>query len=114
MRMLGRGHTAIMSRRHSSLVKSAFLLFLVGVFVLLGVCSVHAEAPSIRSMADAKLRHCLLGRWTRQKKGTDGQGVSLIDITVEFRADGRALYTQTFHAVDHPEPTWNSLENSGT
>ena len=95
-------------------MKSASQTLLACVLAVAAVCPARADASSSHSASTTKLRHRLLGRWTRQKQGTDAQGICLIDIAVEFRADGYFRYTRTFHAVDHPRPTWNFLADAGT
>ena len=95
-------------------MKSASQIFLACVLAVAAVCPTQADASSGHSASATKLRHRLLGRWTRQKQGTNGQGVCLIDIAVEFSDDGHFRYTRTFRALDHPRPTWNFLADAGT
>jgi hypothetical protein len=90
------------------------LIILVGVLPVAIVCPARAESESPHAPSANESQSPLLGKWARQKKGTDGQGSCLIDIAVEFQPDSRFLYRRTFHAVDHQRPTWDSLLNSGT
>lgn len=94
-------------------MKSAFQILSVCVLAVVILYPTRVDSASISSHYAAKLRHRLLGRWTLQMKGADARGVCLIDITMEFRADGRFLCTRTFHAVDHPRPTWDCLLDTG-
>lgn len=64
--------------------------------------------------SSAQRREHLLGRWTRQKQGSDAQGACRVDIALEFRADGRFTFRRTFRASDHSHPTPYALANSGT
>ncbi|MBV9657970.1 MAG: hypothetical protein JO295_07655 [Verrucomicrobia bacterium] len=95
-------------------MKLILQILLCGALVLAIGCPVNADDVSIHKASSATLRHRLLGRWTRQKQGSDSQGACLIDIVVKFRPNGRFLYARRFHALDHPRPTWEHLLSSGT